>query len=114
MAAGFMLAFGAGIYVAQTVVDMRSPEIAYAYNPRTEFNDEFGPSAVANLARERHRARLERKVARESGLAAFDASLARLKSVIDGAIPEGLKTMTAEELSRRLTAFDAATELSPD
>jgi hypothetical protein len=52
------------------------------------------------------RERLERKAARAVGLAAFHASLARLKSVIDSAIAEGLKTMTAEELSRRLTAFD--------
>lgn len=51
------------------------------------------------------RERMERKAAREAGLAAFDASLARLKSVIDSAIADGLKTMTAEELSRRLTAL---------
>ena len=60
------------------------------------------------------RERLERKAAREAGLVAFDASLARLKAVIDGAIAEGLTKLSAVELAERLTAFDQAASVSGD
>lgn len=49
------------------------------------------------------RERLERKRARAKGIAEFNASLDHVKHVVDGAIAEGLKTMTSEEFSRRLT-----------
>lgn len=44
---------------AAGVVPRQSPEMYYAYSG-AEFNDQFGPAAVAKMARERHHARLVR------------------------------------------------------
>lgn len=52
------------------------------------------------------RERVERCRKRAQGLIEFDASLARLKRVIDEAIAEGLKTLSPEEFARRLAAVD--------
>ena len=54
------------------------------------------------------RERVERNQRRQEELAAFDASLARLKRVIDEALAEGLTKLSNEEFCRRLTANDAS------
>ncbi len=56
------------------------------------------------------RERVQRDRKRREQLAAFDASLARLKRVIDEALAEGLTKLSNEEFCRRLTANDAADE----
>lgn len=55
----WMIEFGHLAHAAG-VVPRQSPEMYYAYSG-AEFNDQFGPAAVAKLARERHHARLLRK-----------------------------------------------------
>lgn len=43
-----------------------SPEVLQVYAGKTEFNEEFGPTALVALARSRADARLERKAARRA------------------------------------------------
>jgi hypothetical protein len=66
--AGFIAGSGLGAYVARILfVDHvpPSPELTYAYSD-AEFNEEFGPTALADLARRRAEARRRRKDARRA------------------------------------------------
>ena len=64
-----------------------------------------------SVRRRNIQARLERERAMAAGRAETDASLARMKRVLDEAIAEGLTQLSQEEFWRR---YHAIGELPPD